>query len=417
MLIISKINDLIFEYSFAMRLIPVNNKRTKREFLDVARIIYRDDHNWICPLDKIINSIFDPNKNKYFADGDAIRWVLKDNSGQLIGRVAAFYITAKANKYNPPAGGMGFFECIDDQEAAFILFDACTEWLRNKGMAAMDGPVNFGENDNFWGLLVEGFIPPAFGMNYNPPYYKELFKAYGFKPFFEQESKHLDHTKPFPERFWTIAKWVMRKPGYAFEHIRKTNFEKYAADIVSIYNSAWIYHEHFSPLDISKVKKGFKDSSFFLVEEFIWFAYYDSKPIGFVIMIPDVNQIFRLFNGKLNLRNKLRFLLLKNSKIINRSRVTIMGVIPEFQGMGIESAILWHLNESISKSWPQIKEIEISWVGDFNPKMKATLEAMEANPGKKHITYRKIFEIRSSFRRAIEIPENKKRILNLRFKK
>jgi hypothetical protein len=400
-----------------MKLVTVNNKCTAREFLDVARIIYKNDKNWICPLDKMINSIFDPGKNKYFNEGDAIRWVLKDDSGKFIGRVAAFYNKIKAIKYNPPAGGIGFFECINDKEAAFILFDACAEWLQHNGMGIMDGPVNFGENDNFWGLLVEGFTPPAFGMNYNLPYYKDLFNAYGFKPFFSQETKHIDYTKPFPERFWKIAAWVIKKPGYTFEHIRKKNFEQYAADIVSIYNTAWIYHEHYSPLDISKVKKGFEDSKYFLIEDFIWFAYHERKPIGFLIMFPDVNQIFKRFNGKFGLRNKLWFLELKNSKFINRSRITIMGVIPQYQGLGIESAIFWHLHQALLKKRNQYKEIEISWVGDFNPKMKATIDAMGADPGKKHITYRKIFEPSTTFKRAIEIPENKKRILNLKFKR
>jgi GNAT superfamily N-acetyltransferase len=393
-----------------MKLIPVNNKHSAGEFLDVARILYKDDKNWICPLDHIINSIFDPKKNKYYNEGDAIRWVLKSDTEKLIGRVAAFYYTVKAVRYDPPAGGMGFFECINDNEAAFILFDACAEWLHHKGMGAMDGPVNFGENDNFWGLLVEGFTPPALGMNYHPPYYKALFEAYGFKPFFYQETKHLDMNKPFPERFWKIAEWVMRKPGYKYEHIQKNKFEKYAQDIVSIYNSAWIYHEHFAPLDISKVKKGFEEIKYFMVEDFIWFAYHEGKPIGFLIMLPDVNQIFKRFNGKFNLWNKIRFLWLKNSHAISRSRVTIMGVIPEFQGIGIESAILWHLNESVLKK-PNIREIEISWVGDFNPKMKATLEAMGANPGKTHITYRIIFEHKIRFKKATIIPEMKKKIL------
>ncbi len=390
-----------------MNLLEVNNKRLSNEFLDVPRFLYKNDENWICPLDHIINSIFNPKLNKYFDDGEAIRWVLKDENGKLIGRVAAFYNNEKAKNYDPPAGGIGFFECINDNKIAAILFDACKEWLLEKGMGAMDGPVNFGENDSFWGLLVEGFTAPAFGMNYNPPYYKDLFETYGFKPFFEQESKHLDITKPFPERFWKIAEWAMQKPGYTFKHFRKKEVDKFAADVVEIHNSAWVFHEHYAPLDIEKVKKGFREAKDIIIEDFIWFAYHDNQPIGFLVMLPDMNQVFKIFNGRLGLWNKLRFLFLKRTKMVNRSRITIMGVIPKFQGKGVESSIFWHLQDPLLKKRPHYKEIEISWVGDFNPKMKATLNAMGANPGKTHITYRKLITTEARFKTATKITETK----------
>ena len=390
-----------------MNLYEVNNKKGAKEFLEVPHFIYQNDENWICPLDNIIQSIFNPKKNKYFDDGEAIRWILKDENGLVIGRVAAFYNNAKANNYDPPAGGMGFFECINDFKAANILFDACKKWLLSKGMGAMDGPINFGENDSYWGLLVEGFTPPAFGMNYNPPYYKELFENYGFKPFFEQESKHLDLNTPFPERFWKIAEWVMRKPDYSFQHFRKKDVDKFAADIVEIHNSAWVFHEHFAPLDIDKVKKGFREAKDIIIEDFIWFAYHQNTPIGFLVMLPDMNQIFKLFNGKLGIWNKLRFLFLKKTHIVNRSRITIMGVIPKFQGKGVESAIFWHLQDPLQKVRPHYREIEISWVGDFNPKMKATLYAMGANPGKTHITYRNLITDDAKFKTATSVTKIK----------
>lgn len=390
-----------------MKLVKVEDRKTAATFLDVARIIYRHDDQWVCPLDRVINGIFDREGNEYFSNGDAVRWILTDDGGILIGRVAAFYNLDKAGNYDPPAGGIGFFECINDREAAFMLFDVAKEWLANQGMGSMDGPVNFGENDNFWGLLVDGFTPPAFGMNYNPPYYKDLFEAYGFKPFFEQETKHLDLKKPFPERFWKIAEWVMRKPGYTFEHIRLNNLEKYVRDVVKIHNAAWVFHEHFTPLTIEKVKKGLELSRSMIIEEFIWFVYHEGEPIAFFVMLPDVNQVFKRFNGKLNFLNKLRFLFLKRSKVITRARVTIMGVVPKFQGAGIESAIFWHLKEPVLEKRPHYTELEISWVGDFNPKMKATLDAMGANPGKIHITYRKMFDENSQFRKATKIPERK----------
>ena len=191
-----------------MKLTEVKDKTTIREFLEVPKILYKNDPNWICPLDMEIENTFNPQKNACFNHGDARRWVLKSEQGELIGRIAAFYDDHKAHHNPQPTGGMGFFECINDQQAANLLFDTAKEWLTGKGMKAMDGPVNFGENFVNWGLLVEGFMPQGYGMTYNFPYYRSLFEDYGFKTYFEQYSFHDNFSRPYPEQ--------MRKFGERF---------------------------------------------------------------------------------------------------------------------------------------------------------------------------------------------------------
>jgi hypothetical protein len=383
-----------------MQLLPVSSKKTARQFLDVARVIYKDDPNWICPLDSDINKIFNPGFNRNFGQGEANRWILKDDSGRLFGRIAAFYHTVKSYRYDYPVGGIGFFECIEDKTAAFLLFDSACTWLVGKGMKAADGPVNFGENDNFWGLLVEGFTPPAFGMNYHKPYYRKFFEDYGFQPYYTQITKHLDLNIPFPERFWKIAEWVMRKPGFSYRHFSYDQLDKFVGDILEIHALAWSQHENYSPLDRDLVYREFRRIKPILIEDFIWFVYHNENPVAFLVMLPDVNQILRHFKGRMNWANRLRFLYYKWNKEIQRTRITIMGVVPAYQGMGIESAIFWHLQEPVLVKRTHIREIEISWVGDYNPKMRSTLEAIGANPGKKHITYRKMFDQGIKFQTA-----------------
>jgi len=387
-----------------MHLVEVTDKRTARQFLDVARILYKDDPVWVCPLDQDINKIFDSGKNAFFKEGNAIRWILKDEQGKLIGRIAAFYNKKKAYLYKQPTGGAGFFECINDLKAAKILFDAAKDWLEAQGMEAMDAPVNFGENDNFWGLLIEGFTHPAYGMPYNFGYYQDLFNSYGFKPYFTQITKHLDMTVPFPERFWKIAEWVNKRGGYTFRHFNYKESDKFIHDLKEVYDQAWVMHEHFIPLDLEVAKRELESARPILQEDFIWFVYKDDKPVAFYIMFPDINMILRHFNGKLHLWNKLRFLYYKKTNEITRIRQTMMGVIPKFQGQGLESAIFWHLRGPILIKRPHITEMELSWVGDFNPKMMAIQEAVNAKPGKIHITYRKLFRDDSDMQRASQIP-------------
>ena len=168
-------------------LIEVTTRQHETDFLELPVRLYKGNPWWIRPLDNDIRNVFDPAKNPCFQNGECIRWILKDEAGQCVGRVAAFINrkTCHLDKYS--VGQMGFFECIDDRQAAFCLFDKCREWLEGKGMEAMEGPVNFGERIEWWGLLVDGFDQsPVYAMPYTQPYYVSFFENYGFRDFFKQ---------------------------------------------------------------------------------------------------------------------------------------------------------------------------------------------------------------------------------------
>ncbi|MGZ8538132.1 MAG: hypothetical protein ACXWV9_07700, partial [Flavisolibacter sp.] len=149
-----------------MQIIEVKDPRSAKEFIKVNVLINEANANYIRPLDKDINDVFDPKKNKAFRFGKVTRWILKNDTGELIGRIAAFTNKKYRNKGDDiKVGGIGFFDCINDQQAADLLFDAAKHWLLQEGTEAMDGPINFGERDRWWGLEVHGFQPPLYCMN------------------------------------------------------------------------------------------------------------------------------------------------------------------------------------------------------------------------------------------------------------
>ena len=389
-----------------MTIKEVSGKRTRRAFLDVPGIIYRDDPVWVCPLDREIESIFQPGKNVYFNHGEATRWILNDGNGRLIGRVAAFIDRNTADKNDQPTGGMGFFECINNQDAANLLFDTCKVWLRQRGMEAMDGPINFGETDKYWGLLVDGFTHPSYEIAYNPPYYRELFETYGFQTYFRQEGFHLDITKPLPPRLSKIAEWITRKPDYEFRHFDWKESDRMVRDFVTVFNETWAtFKENFEPLEVPYIKKTLKKARAVLDEEFIWIAYHKGRPIAIYLMYPDANQILKHLNGKLTLPAMLKFLSLKRRKTMTRARGVLMGVVPSFQGLGIESAFILNLVRVFERK-PHYTEIEFSWVGDFNPKMRRIFISIGCVPVKHYITYRYLFDRTREFRRY-PIPDEK----------
>lgn len=372
-----------------MTISEVKDKATRKAFLDTARIIYKDDKIWVCPLDNDIEAVFDPVKNNFHSFGKCIRWVLKDDDGKLIGRIAAFINNKKAYHYEQPTGGVGFFECINNEKAAFLLFDTAKKWLAENGMQAMDGPINFGENDNFWGLLVEGFTPPSYGMNYNHPYYQSFFENYGFKTLYAQITNHLDILKPFPERFYKIAKWVTQKPGYEFKSLKVKQIEKFAADFIDIYNDAWKDFENFVPITYATILESFNKMKPLMDENLIWFAYVNDEPASFMIILPDANPMIKPLNGKLDLIGKLRFVY-QRWKGVSRMRAIVMGTKQKFQNHGLESGLFITLGEYVLPL-NQYTELELSWVGDFNKKMIAMHNAMGAIFGKRHLTMRYIF--------------------------
>lgn len=376
-----------------------------RDFLKVPKILYRNDPKWVCVPDTDIKAVFDPRKNISFSHGEATRWVLYSDEGELLGRIAAFIDRKTCNQWDQTTGGMGFFECINNKEAAFMLFDRCREWLQERGMKAMDGPINFGETDRYWGMLTKGFTRPAYEVPYNPPWYRELFEEYGFRIFYEMTGYLLSLECEMPERFLKIAEWITRKPDYHFKHYSPDWKDKFTKDFTEVYNSAWEWFkgENFEPILPQYIRRTLKKGRFVIENEFLWIAYYKDRPVSIFIMYPDVNDILRYFNGSLGYIDILRFLWMKKRKNITRIKALMMGVIPEFHGLGLESGYMHHVLKVLERK-PWYKEIEFSWIADFNPLMHKIFKAMGAEPAKGYITWRYLFDPESEFRRY-PIPE------------
>lgn len=383
-----------------MKLVEVSGKETIRLFHQVPEKLYKDDPNYIPMLHQQVEDIFRPEKNAKFKEGDARRWILKKET-ECIGRIAAFYDSGYSSGYEQATGCIGFFECIDNQEAAGLLFDAAKNWLIENEMEAMDGPVNFGENFFNWGLLVEGFQPQTFGMQYHPPYYRKLFENYGFKTFYKQYSYSLDITNPdLPDRFWKIAAWVAKKPGYKYEHFTFKNQGKYIQDFIEIHRKAWSGHSNYKPAEYDQLKDLIDQARFILDEEFIWYVYHNDEPIAFYMMIPDLNQILKKLNsGKLTLLNILKLYYYRQKHTINRCRVIVLGVVPKFQRLGIESGIFYQLKQVMLRK-PWYTDMEMSWIADFNPRMIALFKSFGASKSLTHLTMRYLFDPEKKFERA-----------------
>ncbi len=384
-----------------MHLVEVQSHKDQADFLRLPLLLYKDNPFWVRPLDKDIENVFDRHQNKLFQDGDCKRWLVRDNQGETVGRVAAFFNRKAAKKGNDqPTGGMGFFECINNREAAFRLFDACKLWLQEQGMEAMDGPINFGNRDRWWGLLVEGFNrEPNYLMNYNPPYYQEFFEAYGFQVYFFQLTYGRPIIAPIDEKLLRKAELVFANPDYRFEYLRKKDWGTLPDKIQSVYNRAWAKRGEMPELSAAQAKLMVRQMKPLLDEKLIWFGYYKDDPVAFFLSLPEVNQIFKHINGKLNWLGKLKFVYHKLAGTNRKALGILFGVVPEHQGKGVDGAIIQAFRIMAENTKLSYQDYELNWIGDFNPKMIRVVEQINPQLVKRHATYRKLFDVTKPFKR------------------
>ena len=395
------LNAYICFLQMTMQLIPITDNTTARQFIQTAVVINKSEPNWIRPLDKDINEAFDAKKNKAFRFGEVIRWILKDDEGKLIGRIAAFINKKYKNKGDDvPVGGIGFFECINNQDAADLLFDNAKHWLIQHGMEAMDGPINFGERDRWWGLITEGFTPPLYCMNYNPPYYVLLFENYGFKLFYNQVCFALEAQKQIAQKTLDRHQVHEADPDISFETIKKNNLEKYAVDFVEVYNKAWAGHGGLKQMNKEQVLLLFKKMKPVMEENLVYFAYHKGTAIAMFINLPDINQYFKHFNGKFGLPQKLEFLWRQKFRPAKKFVGMVFGVVPQWQGTGIDSYIIGECRKLIQVPPFLYTEYEVQWIGDFNPKMINVAENFGDTYRSRNLTtYRYLFDRTKEFKR------------------
>lgn len=385
-----------------MKILEVTSPAQAREFLLLPVRLYKNEPRWIRPLDRDINIVFDKNENKAFRHGECVRWILVDDSEKTIGRVAAFVNKKTAIKGNDqPTGGMGFFECIEDRSAAFILFDQCRKWLEDNGMEAMDGPINFGSRDRWWGLLIEGFDrEPNYQCNYNFPYYRHFFEDYGFGVYFYQLTFYRPVAGPLSPKLASKAALVADNPDYEFRFLRKEELRRLPEYILSVYNKAWANRFENPELSLPQAKIIVKQMKPIMDRRLLYFGFYKGEPVSFFLSLPEINQIFKYVNGRLDWLGKVKFVWHTLMKTNRKAFGILFGVAPEHQAKGLDGAMVMESRKVLQDQYKRYDEYEMNWIGDFNPKMINIVRQVGGTICKRHATFRKLFDETRPFKRA-----------------
>ena len=142
--------------------------------------IYKNDPNWVAPLLVNEKNLLDMSRNPFYQHSEG-QYFLAYKNGEVVGRIEAL-INDNHNEFQEEKTGFfGFYESINDENVAKALFEAAENWIRERSMDRMRGPMNPSTNDTC-GLLVDAFDqPPVLLMTYNPPYYQDMFEKQDWK--------------------------------------------------------------------------------------------------------------------------------------------------------------------------------------------------------------------------------------------
>jgi len=372
----------------------ITNKKGIELFHSFQAKLYEDTAAWIPPFRFEIEKIFDPSKNSFFQTGECERFLLFDDNDNdnPVARFALMNQPERDKVLDPKMGGLGFLELVNDQRVMDEVINFASEWHQARGYHAFRGPINFGENDNFWGLLIENFEEePIYGMHYHHPYYKTLVEASGAKKLDDHWSYRRDFDQPLPERMVTITDRVEERMNVEIKPVDFSQAEEDAEAIRTIYNRAWADQdiadrEHeFTELTHDTVMEMVDQLKRIVIKNSVLIAYVDGVPVSFSVSIPDLNQVSKKTGGKMHWWQIPRLFLLKRNA--RRLRTLVFGTLPEYRKKGLEALVFVRGIQMTKKAAPTLEYLEGAWVSEKNWLMQRSLEALGCYHHKTHRTY------------------------------
>jgi GNAT superfamily N-acetyltransferase len=358
----------------------VLSRKDRRRFLLFPYQLYRNDSNWVPPLIADQKVLLNPGKNPFFKHADA-QFFLALGDGQPMGRVAAMVDHKHNEIHSEKTGFFGFFECLDNREAANALLTAARDWVKDRGMTAFRGPVNPSQNEDC-GLLTDAFnLPPVLMMTYNPPYYPALLTDFGLEKVMDLYAYYIDDSNPPPEKLVRVAEIVRKRKRLRIRPINMKHFDDEAKKVWFIYNNAWFQNWGFVPMtedEFAHLAKKLKQGA---VPDLALIAEVDGKPVGFSLSMPDLNQAIIHARGRLFPFGLLK--ILHYAKKIDMIRIITMGVIKEYRNMGIDA--VFYLDTWRNATKRGYHRGEMSWILENNVMMNRSAEMLG---GKIYKTYR-----------------------------
>ncbi len=375
----------------SVQIIPANTWSQQRKFLNLPWNIYKNDPLWIPQLRieqrGLVGFKTFGHKDPFY-EHNAAQALIAVEDGRVLGRICAILNRGHLERYNDGVGFCGFFDCVDDASVAKALFDAASDWLKERGCTTLRGPVNPSLNHTL-GLLVEGFDKsPFFMMTYNPPYYEKLFEENGFSKSQDLYAfwGEIGMLPKINEKLLPICAQIKERTGAVVRSVNTKNFQQDVETFLTIYNRALTNTWGYVPMSRGEIREMAFFLKFMMVPELTTAIELDGKMVGASFALPDYNPRIKKMGGRITPWGL--WTLLRRKQDIKAIRVISTNVLPEYQMMGLGLLLLNGLVPKVMQSG--IQEAEFSWVLESNSFSRGSLEKGGAVRSKTYRVYDKV---------------------------
>lgn len=356
-------------------------------FVQAGHIVFRGDPAWVPPLEMDIRDRLTPGKNPFFEHGEATLFTAW-RDGKLVGRCSASIDHEHLRLHKDQTGFFGFFDTLDDHEAATALVAHAKRWLAARGMKRIRGPISININEEV-GVLIEGFEhPPFLMMAHSRPYQSALLEKAGLEKCKDLFAWRF-YAGELPPRALRAWEQVKAMPEVRIRSVNKADMANELAIIMEIFNDAWSENWGFVPATPNEVKKAAADMKLILDEELAFIAEIDGRPMGMCICLPNVNEVIADLGGKLFPLGLLKMLWRVKVKGPKTARLMLLGLRSELRGVKKYGALSTAMYAEIAKRGTAkgYKWGELSWTLEDNHPVNLGIRAMGAQVYKKYRVY------------------------------
>lgn len=370
----------------SIREIDFENKKDINAFISLPWKIYAGDPHWVPPLKMAVRDLLNKKKHPFYKTAATRAWIASLD-GSDVGRIMAINNHAFNKYHSMKKGFFGFYECVDNQDVSTLLMKTAEEALKKEGLEIMEGPMNPGTNYEC-GLLIEKHNDdPQIMMTYNPAFYETHMEKNGLTKAKDLLAYNLSMDFTMPKIIMDIAERTEKKSKVTYRNLNLKNWKSELDIMFNIYNSAWEANWGFVPMSKDEFYHTAKDLKSIVDPTLVYFAMVDGVEAGFILTLPDLNQVFKQIpNGNLSL--SAIYKLLTSKKRINRARVITMGIKKEYRKIGLETLLYKHSHLALLKN-PLIKNVEMSWILEDNLEMNKPLIRIGGEPYKRYRLYQK----------------------------